>query len=131
MEELDFVFTLYAVDQRLTTEFKDFLQQCLGCSFAPEQADRPSDELEGCFEAETLGIYISLRAARPWPEGSVYRITGSTARRLFVPGAREVDLEPHLARLLQRAGVQKVLSRGEFVARNRELFPELYRETAS
>lgn len=131
MEELDFVFTVYAVDPREVTEFKTALERSFGCVFAPERADRSPAELEGCFEAEVLGIYVSLHAARPWPEGCVYRLTGGTATRMFVPGARNVDLDPHMKRLLQRAGVAQVLSKEEFSKRNRELFPELYRRATS
>jgi hypothetical protein len=33
-----------------------------------------------------------------------------------------------MTRLLQRAGIERVLSKEEFAKENRERFPELYRE---
>lgn len=129
MDELNFSFTLYVLDTRPGPEIKQVLEDALGCSFAPEQADRPASELENCFEAQALGIYVSLQPASTWPEGFVYRISGGTAPRLFVPGGRRVSLGPHLTRLLQRAGLARVLTKEEFGKTNRERFPERYRDS--
>jgi hypothetical protein len=128
VDELNFTFTLYAFDRRPASQVKQLLEDRLGCVFAPEQSDRPASELVDCFEAEALGIYVSLQPASTWPEGFVYRVAGGTAAALFTPGGRRYSLAPHVTRLLQRAGIERVLSKEEFATENRERFPELYRE---
>jgi hypothetical protein len=116
MEDHNLSFLLYLVDPRPVGEVKAAIEHILRCDFRPEAADAPSDELEDSFEAEIFGLYVSLQRGEVWPEGNVYRLGGSTHRRIYSHGGTRLLIDNHVAKALKQGGFGWVMPREEFVA---------------
>lgn len=131
MEETNFSMLMYFLEPRSPAEVKALMEHVLGCQLAVEDADVPLEEREGCFEGEVFGLYVSLQLARQWPEGNVYRLSGSTKQGLYVPGGKKISLDSHMIRLLRHHGLQDVMTVEEFGKKDRERFPAFYAKPKS
>jgi hypothetical protein len=114
MDDSNVSFLLYIADQRETLDVKREIEKILNFELNPEVADSPRVAPGSAFEADLLGLYVSFRRAPPWPDSNVYRFAGGTNTRNFSTTGTQISIDSHVARALNRAGFDRVMSREEF-----------------
>lgn len=114
MDDSNVSFLLYIEDQRELGDIKREIEQIMNVELKAEVADSPRSTPHAAFEADVLGLYISLRRAPPWPTANIYRFAGGTSTRNFSTTGAQLSIDAHVARALARGGFARVMSRDEF-----------------
>jgi hypothetical protein len=116
MEDVDLSFLLWIVDPRPMKEMKEMMEKIMKIQLHVEEADRPLDERMDSFEAQTMGLYVSLQRDPSWTDENLYRFAGCTLSRIWSSTGQKVSIDSHLARTLAYGGIKHVMSREQFVA---------------